>query len=388
MKKISFRPGFRSFILIIYVLITVSGLILLNSFSQAKQRQIRTILDEQNSIDRLREIKHLSAADSLLVNDAISAYNQSKSIVNVTLGEASMYSALILLGIIVGSSCLFIFLLSHISKPLRELKNATDQIRKGNFAVHLPETGIHEMKMLKNSFNMMSHELEAIQKKLLVAEKEMIWKDLSRILAHEIKNPLTPIQLAIQRIEERLTDEDSDLRSLLPQTIDIISQEIENLRLLAQDFSGFAKIAQPQQSIFNPADAIREICKSYMDNYHIRLEMRPDMNIRFDRTHFYQIITNIVQNAIDASAPDAPIDITLVKDKRFAVISIKDYGAGIEAEDMTRIFEPYFSKKSKGTGLGLALVKRLTEVNSSIVRAKSKIGEGSTFILIIEGSSE
>lgn len=372
-------------ILVLYVLISISGLIFLNSFFQMKQSQIKNVFDSQSSLEDLRSFANLSPEDSLKLMQAIQSQNQSRGSISLILGETSMYSALILLSIIIISSLVFIFVLSHLSKPLRELKNATDQIRKGDFSVHLPENGIHEMKLLKSSFNMMSHELEAIQKKLLVAEKEMIWKDLSRILAHEIKNPLTPIQLAIQRLEERLAEADANVMAILPPTIDIIKQEVENLRLLAQDFSSFAKITQPQQSSFDPAVQIMEICKPYIGAYRLLPNMQEGTLIRFDKTHFYQIITNILQNAMDASEADAPIEINLRTDKSYVVISIKDSGNGIEAEDLNRIFEPYYSTKSKGTGIGLALVKRLSEANGAVIRAKSKPGEGSEFILIVQG---
>jgi nitrogen fixation/metabolism regulation signal transduction histidine kinase len=226
--------------------------------------------------------------------------------------------------------------------------------------------------------------LESVQKRLLVAEKEMIWKDLSRILAHEIKNPLTPIQLAVQRLEEKYETEPEKVNDMLPDTLKIIEQEIENLRLLAQDFSRFAKIAQPQYETFDPSEATKEILSSYMADYQIKLNLEPDHAIRFDRTHFYQIVTNILQNAIDASDHDSPLEVSLTANKTFVILTIKDYGCGIEADDMNRIFEPYFTKKNRGTGLGLALVKRLVEANQSVIRAKSKPGVGSEFILIIE----
>jgi len=230
----------------------------------------------------------------------------------------------------------------------------------------------------------MSHELETTQNRLLIAEKEMIWKDLSRILAHEIKNPLTPIQLAVQRLEEKLDSEPDTLKEMLPDTLKIIEQEIENLRLLAQDFSNFAKIAQPQLESFDPAEAVKEIISSYQDNYRIKLNLEAEHVIRFDRTHFYQILTNIVQNAIDASSPESSIDINLTTNKAFIILTVKDYGCGIDQDDLSRIFEPYFSRKHHGTGLGLALVKRLMEANHSVIRVKSQPGEGSEFILIIE----
>nr|HPM05363.1 ATP-binding protein [Candidatus Cloacimonas sp.] len=96
---------------------------------------------------------------------------------------------------------------------------------------------------------------------------------------------------------------------------------------------------------------------------------------------------NILQNAMDASNADQPITISLTRDKNYLVISIKDKGQGIDNEDLHRIFEPYFSRKNKGTGLGLALVKKLCEANSSIIRVKSKPGEGSEFTIIIEAAT-
>jgi signal transduction histidine kinase len=129
---------------------------------------------------------------------------------------------------------------------------------------------------------------------------------------------------------------------------------------------------------------VKEIVSSYQDAYNIRLNLEAGHLIRFDRTHFYQILTNVLQNAIDASEPDSPIEVNIGTNKSFAILTVKDYGVGIEQDDMNRIFEPYFSRKNRGTGLGLALVKRLVEANQSVIRARSKAGEGSEFILIIE----
>lgn len=378
------RPGLRTWILSLYIVISIGGFALLNNVFISMQHRLKEDIGKLELVEELRELRIANPEDSLTINRIADTFSQAKGSLSLTLSETQMNSALILLMVIVFSTLIFIIVLSRISKPLRELKEATEQIRVGNFSVHLPETGIYEMKLLKNSFNVMSRELEAVQKRLLVAEKEMIWKDLSRILAHEIKNPLTPIQLSIQRLEERLADDPDQIIKILPEAIGIINQELENLRLLAQDFSSFAKITQPHKETFNPADSIREICKSYMADYNIVLELEPEHLISFDKTHFYQIITNILQNAIDASQPEHPITIILNREKSFAVINIKDQGTGIDPDDLHRIFEPYFSRKNKGTGLGLALVKRLCEANGAIVRAKSKPDKGSEFFIIIE----
>ncbi len=378
------RPGLRTFIFALYVILSISSLIILNQYFMHKTNQITSGFNQIQFSESLRNIRMASGADSLAANALMLRYGESMLNIRMVLRETQIYSILILIGLIVVSGLLFTLVMLRISQPLVELKEATEQIRQGNFSVHLPETGIFEMKELKGSFNRMSHELETTQKRLLVAEKEMIWKDLSRILAHEIKNPLTPIQLAVQRVEEKLEIEPEKLVEMLPDTLKVIQQEIDNLRLLAQDFSSFAKIAQPQTETFDPAEAVREIAASYQDNYTIKLNLEADHLIRFDRTHFYQILTNIIQNAIDASPPEQPIELNLTTNKAFVVLTIKDYGSGIEPDDLNRIFEPYFSRKHHGTGLGLALVKRLIEANQSVIRVRSQLEKGSEFILIIE----
>jgi len=384
--KIS-RPGIRTWILLLYLVVSIGGLLILNRVFQTNQQQIQDAMNSLELSEDLRQVQLFSHADSLKVENIMKTFGEAKGIIKLSLSESRFYVALTLFFIIIVSSLVFLVVLTRISKPLRELKNATDQIRQGNFSVHIPETGIHEMKQLKNSFNVMSRELENVQKRLLVAEKEMIWKDLSRILAHEIKNPLTPIQLAVQRLEERLATDPDSAPLILNDSLEIIKQEIENLRLLAQDFSNFAKVSKAQKEVFDPSQSIAEICKSYTADYNLQLELLSEQQISFDKTHFYQIITNILQNAIDASQPQQPIKISLSRDKNYIVIGIKDCGSGIESDDLMRIFEPYFSRKNKGTGLGLALVKKLCEANSAIVRVKSKPAEGSEFTIIIEAEN-
>ena len=379
------RPGIRTWLLAVYLIFSIGGLMVLNRVFQTNQQQLQEAMEHLELSEDMRQIRLHSSADSLKVEEIMTNYSAAKGVVKLSLSESRFYAALTLLIIIVISSTVFYIVLSRISKPLRELQNATNQIRQGNFSVHLPETGIHEMKMLKNSFNVMSRELEAVQKRLLVAEKEMIWKDLSRILAHEIKNPLTPIQLAVQRLEERIVTDPASVQNILNESLDIIKQEIENLRLLAQDFSSFAKISKAQRENFDPESSIRDICRSYAADFKLDLDLQPNLYILFDKTHFYQVITNILQNAIDASSPDQVIEIKLSLEKNYVILGIKDYGSGIESDDLSRVFEPYFSRKSKGTGLGLALVKKLCEANAAIVRVKSKPGEGSEFTLFIEG---
>ncbi|MDD3535704.1 MAG: ATP-binding protein [Candidatus Cloacimonetes bacterium] len=383
MRKLSLR--LRIFIL--FFTVSVGGLVVLNNVFQDKHNNIHDALSKMELSSSLREIRQASREDSLKAQSLMRIYSEGKAAVNIALSESRIMTSLVLLIIIVLSTAIFLIVISRINKPLKELKNATDQIRQGNFSVHLSEKGMPEIRELKSSFNFMSCELEAVQTRLLIAEKEMIWKDLSRILAHEIKNPLTPIQLAIQRLDERLQTDPDTVNDILKESLSIIAQEVENLRLLAQDFSQYARANQPALELLDPAEALSEIVNSYLSNYEIKLDLAENLLIRFDKTHFYQIITNVLQNAIDACEENPKIEVKLYKERSYAVLSIIDNGKGIAEEDLKRIFEPYFSRKTKGTGLGLALVKKLADVNHSIIRVKSSPGEGSNFTFIIEEKS-
>jgi len=229
----------------------------------------------------------------------------------------------------------------------------------------------------------MSSELKSIQSRLLMAEKEMIWKELSRILAHEIKNPLTPIRLSIQRLEEHCESNPEKFISIFPNAARIINQEIDNLQNLAQSFSSFAKNINPEFRRLNVRTEIAKLVEPYQHKYKINLKCGETAEIEFDQTHFYQIITNILQNAFDASSQEEPIEILCESNQKNVTLKIKDKGLGINVEDLEKIFQPYFTKKKKGTGLGLALVKKLIEVNNSEIYVKSEIKQGSEFIIVI-----
>ncbi len=380
--------GMRARIIILFLIVSIGGLVVLNMVFQRNNQNSQKILDTMELSAQMRDLEFKGEKDLKTAENIMKNHDAAKARLSMALTSSRIISSVVLLFIILLSTGIFIVVILRISKPLTELKNATEQIRKGNFSVHLPENGISDMKELKASFNLMSRELETIQTRLLLAEKEMIWKDLSRILAHEIKNPLTPIQLVAQRLEERMESDPQKVCDILPESISIISQEIENLRLLAQDFSNYAKVSQPTTEELLPATLIGEIVKSYSQDYKIELELADDMNILFDKTHFYQIITNILQNAIDATGDEGQIRIKLYGERSYVVLSIEDEGKGIHSEDLSRIFEPYFSRKSKGTGLGLALVKKLCDANGAVIRVKSKPGQGSTFTLIIEGNNQ
>ena len=376
------NPGIRSSVILLFLLLYLTSLFIINNFFVKKYHQSNELFQEMKFDISMSELTFNSKQDSIKARELLNNFRQNLAAAEMMKHEAQIYSMAYLLLLMIFSIAIFIAFLYRITKPLNELQKATKKIRDGDFSVYLPETGFKEIRELKHSFNSMSRELDSIQKKLLQAEKDTMWKELSRILAHEIKNPLTPIQLSIQRLEEKFESDVEKFYEIFPESVSIINQEINNLKLLVSSFSNFAKNINPEFSEFNPKTMIDEILNSYQYNFEIKAT-GDNCIISFDRTHFYQIITNLVQNAIDAYENEGRILIEIKKRDQFIVISITDFGVGINEMDINKIFEPYFTKKKKGTGLGLALVKKLVDVNESKINVTSKEDEGSCFEIVI-----
>ena len=377
------RIGLRGIVIVLFLALYLTSLIIINAFFIEKHKQSSEAFQSLKFDESLLSLTFHTKQDSIEARRLLNKFNTSQAASEMIRHEAQIYSSVFLFILMILSAFIFIFVFYKATKPLKELQSATAKIREGDFSVQLPETGIKEIKELKQSFNSMSRELINIQKKLVQAEKEMLWKELSRILAHEIKNPLTPIQLSIQRLEEKYDENPEKFKEIFLEAVKIINQEISNLQNLARSFSNFAKSIEPEFSQFNPANLIEEIINSYQHKYNIKLAAENNIKVIFDRTHFYQIITNLVQNAIDASQETEEIQIRVLSRDKDILIQIIDNGSGISEENISRVFEPYYTNKKKGTGLGLALVKKLVDLNNAEIQVKSKIGLGSTFEIIL-----
>lgn len=385
---IKFKFSMRVIVISVFILLYASSMVILNNFFVIKQTETEKMMNNMQISDDLNQIHFASESDSLLAEGLRTRISQSIAGMKMNQNETKIYSSLILMVLMIISIITFIFVFYIITKPLKDLQDATQKIRKGDFNVYLPPKGMSEVKLLIHSFNDMSRELENIQQKLLIAQKEMIWKDLARILTHEIKNPLTPIQLSLQRLEEKFETDPEKFNQIFHESLEIIYQEIGNLQNLVQSFSSFAKDTKANPTLFDPSKLIKEILKPYQNDYNVELNLIENKRILFDQTHFYQIITNIFQNAIESSTQEGKITVSLKPSHSFLVIMIKDEGKGIDPNDLSRIFEPYFTRKSKGTGLGLALVKKLCESNHASVRAKSILGKGTEFEIVVEEKIE
>jgi two-component system nitrogen regulation sensor histidine kinase NtrY len=230
---------------------------------------------------------------------------------------------------------------------------------------------------LGRNFDKMVVELKESRERISYLQKISAWQEIARRLAHEIKNPLTPIQLSVQQMRSKYTGGDESYRRILEESTQIVEEEIESLRKLVTEFSGFARLPGVNPKPCSLNETLKEIlggmeavCKE--KGVTLETELAPrDAHVRLDRLMFKRAMDNLIMNALEAveraaegrTGAGAPgrvlVRIGVERERRVAAIEIMDSGEGIRQEDREMIFLPYFTKRKGGTGLGLAIVKKI-----------------------------
>jgi nitrogen fixation/metabolism regulation signal transduction histidine kinase len=269
-----------------------------------------------------------------------------------------------------------IWVSSKITAPVSLLVKGTSEIGEGNLDFRLPELKRKdELGQLVKHFNEMAQQLKENQERMIYLEKMAAWQLMARKIAHEIKNPLTPIQLTIQQLVDKYDGKDGDYGKLLKECSSIINEEIGSLRKLVSEFSEFGKLPELKLESGNLNELIQEISLLYGERVYLQL----DQNLQdfpFDHDRLRRVIINLLENAVQADQKNQPITIRSQFNHDKIRLEIEDKGEGIEAEDLQKIFEPYFSTKKRGTGLGLAISRLIVEEHNGTIRFDSKVGEG------------
>ncbi len=290
-----------------------------------------------------------------------------------------VYIILIMLSLAVG-----IFFSSIMTHPIKNLAHGTEQISKGNLDYQInmrPRND--EIGLLMSSFNQMVQSIKQEQERVLYLEKMATWREIAQRLAHEIKNPLTPIQLTVQQIKDSYKGEDLKFRRILDECYEIIEEEIQSLRNLTKEFSEFARM--PSLS-FKPADInqiVRDVVAFYA-NISFKLDLQKKLPFaEIDAEAVKRVIINLVDNALAATAgkSDAKITISTLTTESMIRLTVSDNGHGIPKENLAKIFEPHFSTKSSSMGLGLAIVKSIIEEHKASISVDSIENHGTTFTI-------
>ena len=277
----------------------------------------------------------------------------------------------------------------RVATPIAELTEATRRVAEGDFSVQVFTRRGDELGLLVNSFNAMVQDLEKSRAALVKAEKISIWQNMAQQLAHEIKNPLTPIKLSAERVLRRWRNEPERLGEIVEDSMLAIVQETEGLSTLLNEFRTLARPMEPSVSRIKFGMAMPELISAYQSSHpQIVFDVTraaEDIVIKIDKSRFHQIFTNLILNAIDAMDATGSIeirtDIVTKKGLRFCRISVKDSGGGISRQDAALVFTPYFTTKESGTGLGLPIVERIVNDHGGSIWFNSDDGAGTVFFV-------
>ena len=286
------------------------------------------------------------------------------------------YSVVIILVVLFST-----FLANRISSPIRKLTKATVSIAEGDLSLEVDSTRKGEVGALVNGFNLMIQRLKENQSELAEMERENAWKEMARQVAHEIKNPLTPMKLAVQQLIIAYKDKSNKFDAIFDKVSKTIIGQIDTLSNIASEFSSFARMPKLKLEKFNVLQTIDEAVNLFLEE---RIDIRinrsdTDFPVNADKDQLKRTVINLIRNSIQAEANK--VEIELSKNENDILIKIKDNGKGIPSEIMHRVFEPNFTTKDRGMGLGLKLAKKFIEtINGKISIVDS--GQRGTSILI------
>jgi nitrogen fixation/metabolism regulation signal transduction histidine kinase len=271
----------------------------------------------------------------------------------------------------------------NIANPMLEIAEAAKSVAAGNFDVSLSRKSNDEILLLFQSFNSMTRQLKENRETMYIAQKLNAWREVSRKLIHEIRNPLTPIKLSAERIRLRYGENHPDMGAIVQKGTETIIDEVNAIRRILDEFTTFARLPEvkPDKNDFNKA--VKKIISLFHAHEKIHFQLSLDdalPPVLFDRPLIRQALVNIIKNSIEAMNGEGTIEVLTGRaGPRFAFVTVKDHGPGIASDDIARLFEPTFTRKAGGTGLGLSIVEKITLDHKGRVYCKSSPGEGAAF---------
>ncbi len=223
---------------------------------------------------------------------------------------------------------------------------------------------------------------------LILAEKHAAWSDIAKKIAHEVKNPLTPIKLSAERIEKKFKDQNFDSNEISKLT-HTISKQVDDIGKLVDEFSSFARMPKAEIKTDNLSETLRDSFNLFANvNKNINMEIigpENDIFYQYDRFQFAQAFNNIIKNSVEAVSliPNPFIKLNYTKSRNKILISIIDNGIGFDEKKITKLFEPYYTTKQKGTGLGLSIVKKIIEDHGGSIKIEKNKGMAGTITSLI-----
>ncbi|MEM7658740.1 MAG: ATP-binding protein, partial [Bacteroidota bacterium] len=273
-----------------------------------------------------------------------------------------------------------------ITKPLTVVQQRLADTSLGNINEPIKYNSKDEIGDIVKAYNQMVEKLAESEKKITQNERELAWRQMARQVAHEIKNPLTPMRLSIQHLSRAWGEQSARLEKMFPKVMKTLLVQIDSLVRIANSFSEFAKMPEPVKTKVNVNDVLLEVVDLYaqMEETIWLIDVPKEAFWAYgDRDQLSRCFNNIIKNGLQAIEENGILHISMRILEQRTRIEIKDNGKGMSEEVQRRVFEPSFSTKTSGMGLGLAIVKRIIENSGGTIFFRSKEGEGTTFIIEI-----
>jgi signal transduction histidine kinase len=276
----------------------------------------------------------------------------------------------------------------RIGDPVRRLTRATKRIASGDLDARALVKSADELERLVEDFNRMAEELKRQRDRLERTNRLEAWAEMARQVAHDIKNPLTPIQLSAEHLRRVHEDRGRPLDPVLDSCVDAILAQVRLLRRLSAEFSSFATSPTPRLVPESLGDVVSEVTRPYRTALEGRVRFDIDVpatlpRLLLDRTLIGRALTNILENALHAMPDGGVCSFVARLDDGRVSLSLSDTGVGMDPESLARIFEPYFSTKATGTGLGLSIAKRNVELHGGTLTVESRLDHGTTVTLAL-----
>ena len=309
--------------------------------------------------------------------------------------EAQQHIRAIAYGVASGGILLAIvfslWIAARVSRPIEQLARAAENVASGNWDTQVPVRGNDEVSVLAESFNHMTEQLTSQREKLVQSERVAAWRELARRLAHELKNPLFPLQLTVENLVRARQLPAKEFDEVFQESTRTLEMEIGNLKAIIGRFSDFSKMPKPELERIDARDVVERVSSLYAnasahEDAKIVFEKSvadEPMPLMADPELMHRALSNLVLNAMDAMPHGGTLTVSAKPREEQVEIRVADTGEGLTPEECERLFTPYYTTKQHGTGLGLAIVQSVIADHAGRIAVESRMGGGAEFVITL-----
>jgi signal transduction histidine kinase len=372
----------------------------LTGVSSSDAQKLATLIEQvrQQNREITGEVQWSSDAGSAEAFHAIPLDGRDKRLLAVLLVGSSRRQVVTLVafmrkvGFIVGGAGILLALVlaswatTRVTRPVQQLVAGAGEVARGNWDAHVEVTSSDEIGELARAFNDMTRQLREQRERLVQAERVAAWRELARRLAHELKNPLFPLQITVENLERAKREHPDQFEEVFRESTQTLLAELGNLKTIIGRFSDFAKMPTPQLEPVNVNQLVKAVLQLFdaqlAASGAIRAEVELDPRlpaVQADPEQISRALQNLVLNAMDAMPSGGTLRILTRQYNGTVILEISDTGQGLTEEECGRLFTPYYTTKRHGTGLGLAIVQSVVSDHHGTISVESAPGRGATF---------